>query len=319
MLHVTCVTAKMRAIQGLSTIASEPRAVQKGVLSRAGHRATGRPRRRLEGASTSMSVTASLLEWVGRLIARQVSRPTSGYEPYAAARPELVAMIIKPSDVLLVEGRRSNIGSAIRYLTQSTWSHAALYVGLAANLGERDGEPLVLVEAELGKGVIASPLSKYATHNTRICRPVGLSPEDRMKVVRFAVGCIGHAYDLKNIIDLLRYFLPQPPVPARWRRRMIALGSGEPTRAICSSLIAQAFHSVNYPILPEVKLVDERSRREIMHIRHHTLYTPRDFDISPFFAVIKPTIETGFDYRRMAWAKDSAAPSDERTGRPADS
>jgi hypothetical protein len=80
-------------------------------------------------------------------------------------------------------------------------------------------------------------------------------------------------------------------------------------------LIAQAFHSVNYPILPEVKLVDERSRREIMHIRHHTLYTPRDFDISPFFAVIKPTIETGFDYRRMAWAKDSGAQPDEKTGR----
>jgi hypothetical protein len=262
-----------------------------------------------------MPMAASLLEWVGKLIARQVTRPTSGYEPYAAARPELVAMIIKPSDVLLVEGRRSNIGSAIRYLTQSTWSHAALYVGLGANLGEVNGEPLVLVEAELGKGVIASPLSKYATHNTRICRPVGLSPEDRKAVVRFAVGCIGHDYDLKNIIDLLRYFLPQPPVPALWRRRMIALGSGEPTRAICSSLIAQAFQSVNYPILPEVKLVDEQSRREILHIRHHTLYTPRDFDISPFFSIVKPTIETGFDYQRMAWANGAGAQSDETTGR----
>ena len=70
-------------------------------------------------------------------------------------------MTIRPADVLLVEGARSKINSAIRYLTQSTWSHAALYVGLGANLGERDGEPLVLIEAELGKGVIASPLSKY--------------------------------------------------------------------------------------------------------------------------------------------------------------
>ena len=56
-------------------------------------------------------------------------RPTSGYEPYAAARPELVAMTIRPGDVLLVEGARSKVNSAIRYLTQSTWSHAALYVG----------------------------------------------------------------------------------------------------------------------------------------------------------------------------------------------
>jgi hypothetical protein len=251
-----------------------------------------------------MSVANHLLEWLGKFIARQVSKPTSGYTPYAAARPELVAMIIRPADVLLIEGRRSKISTAIQYLTRSTWSHSALYVGLGANLGEVDGEPLVLVEAELGKGVIASPLSKYATYNTRICRPVGLSPEDRMRVVRFAVGHIGDEYDLKNVIDLVRYLLPQPPVPASWRRRLIALGSGEPTRAICSSLIAQAFESVNFPVLPEVTFLDEQSRREVLHIRHHSLYTPRDFDISPFFSIVKPTIETGFDYRSLEWTDD---------------
>jgi hypothetical protein len=40
-----------------------------------------------------------------------------------------------------------------------------------------------------------------------------------------------------------------------------------------------------------------------MHIRHHSLYAPRDFDISPFFSIIKPTIETGFDYKQMMWDK----------------
>ena len=263
-----------------------------------------------------MSATITLLDRVGDFVAHQLSKPTSGYEPYAAARPELVAVTIRPADVLLVEGARSKINSAIRYLTQSTWSHAAIYVGLGANLGQREGEPLVLVEAELGKGVIASPLSKYATYNTRICRPVGLTPEDRSKVIRYVVDRIGYSYDLKNIIDLMRYFLPQPPVPARWRRRMIALGSGEPTRAICSSLIAQAFESVGYPILPEVHRVDDESRREILHIRHHSLYAPRDFDVSPFFAVVKPTIETGFDYRRMTWAR-SDSPATDQAERPA--
>ncbi len=257
-----------------------------------------------------MAVTTALLDWIGSVVARHLMKPSSGYEPYAAARPELVAVTIRPADVLLVEGRRSNVNSAIRYLTQSTWSHAALYVGLGAKLGERDGEPLVLVEAELGTGVIASPLSKYATYNTRICRPIGLTPEDRLKAIQYAVARIGYAYDLKNIIDLMRYFLPHPPVPARWKRRMIALGSSEPTRAICSSLIAQAFESVGYPILPEVHRVDDQSRREIMHIRHHSLYTPRDFDVSPFFSIIKPTIETGFDYKQMKWVKNDAAPGD---------
>src|SRR5215207_11548476 len=138
-----------------------------------------------------MSATLKLLDWFGDALARYVSKPTSGYEPYAAARPELVAMVIRPGDVLLVEGARSKINSAIRYLTQSTWSHAALYVGLGANLGERDGEPLVLVEAELGKGVIASPLSKFNTYNTRICRPIGLTAEDRKAVVHYVVERIG--------------------------------------------------------------------------------------------------------------------------------
>jgi hypothetical protein len=37
--------------------------------------------------------------------------------------------------------------------------------------------------------------------------------------------------------------------------------------------------------------------REIYHIRNHRLYTPRDFDVSPYFQVIQPTIARGFDCR----------------------
>jgi hypothetical protein len=29
---------------------------------------------------------------------------------------------------------------------------------------------------------------------------------------------------------------------------------------------------------------------------------PRDFDVSPYFQVVKPTLEAGFDPRRLAWA-----------------
>ena len=100
-------------------------------------------------------------------------------------------------------------------------------------------------------------------------------------------------YDLKNVIDLIRYLLPTPPVPVRFRRRMLALGSGDPTRAICSTVIAQAFQSVRYPILPQVRVQKilsnthgTYSEREILHIRHHSLFTPRDFDLSPYFQVV---------------------------------
>src|SRR4029078_13518154 len=98
---------------------------------------------------------------------------------------------------------------------------------------------------------------------------------------------------MRNYFDLARYLLPTPPVPARWRRRMIALGSGEPTRTICSTLIAEAFERVRYPILPRIERITARQqgisrfrRREILHIRHHSLYAPIDFDLSPYFAII---------------------------------
>ena len=121
----------------------------------------------------------------------------------------------------------------------------------------------------------------------------------------------GFDYDLKNIIDLMRYLMPLP-VPQRWRRRALALGSGDPTRIICSALIAQAFESVRYPILPKVTRMESRvARREMLEIRHHSLYAPRDFDISPYFAVVKPTIENGFDYKKLHWA-DLPLPPDRR-------
>ena len=152
------------------------------------------------------------------------------------------------------------------------------------------------------------PLSKYASFNTRICRPVGLSEAEQQRVVLFVVERIGQQYDTRNIVDLARYLFPTPPVPVRWRRRMLALGSGEPTRAICSTLIAQAFQSVRYPILPRIERNPEGqgpsdySRGEILHIRHHSLFTPRDFDLSPFFQIVKPTISGAFDHRLLRWA-----------------
>ncbi len=208
-----------------------------------------------------------------------------------------------PGDVLLVEGD-TRISNAIKYLTQSTWSHAAFFAGESTGVENENGEPCPLIEAELGKGVIASPLSRYYNLNTRICRPIDLSQEDRDKLLDLMVSALGKDYDLKHVFDLARYLLPTPPVPARFRRRMIALGSGDPSRAICSTLIAKSFQSIGYPILPKIESSQPRTKdwyieKEILHIRHHSLFTPRDFYVSPFFRVVKPTVEAGFDYRRL--------------------
>lgn len=246
---------------------------------------------------------------VGRRIVNFISRPISKFEPSTTNGVERLRCCIRPGDVLLVEGN-SRVSSAIKYLTQSTWSHAALCVGPIPGKFTEDGEPHMLVEAELGMGVISSPLSRHENAHTRLCRPANLDDDDLRKVLEFAISRIGEDYDVKNVVDLCRFLLPQPPVPMRFRRRMLALGSGEPTRFICSTLIAQAFHAVQYPILPRVEVIRkegdveraDQMLEEIHHIRHHSLFTPRDFDISPFFDVVKPTFEAGFNYRRMKWA-----------------
>ncbi|TXF10317.1 YiiX/YebB-like N1pC/P60 family cysteine hydrolase [Pelomicrobium methylotrophicum] len=249
---------------------------------------------------------------LGRALARYLSQPLPHYTPAATSSPAALLATLRPADVLLVEGN-TRVSTAIKYLTQSTWSHAALYVGDALLDHDNWEDPPVLVEVDMVHGCQAVPLSKYAAFHTRICRPVGLSEEDRRRVVEYVIARLGQAYDLKNLIDLARYLLPVPPVPSRFRRRMLALGSGEPTKAICSTLIAQAFQSVRYPILP---LVSRRrngsgqAEQEILSARHYSLFTPRDFDISPYFQVVKPTIEQGFDYRRLNWDTAEDAPQD---------
>ena len=248
-----------------------------------------------------------IVDGVGHFIARYLEKPVQGYEPFTPSDPAALRATLKPGDVLLVEGN-NHISGVIKYLTQSTWSHAALYVGPIGDRVTSTGEPLVLVEANIGQGVVAAPLSKYARYHTRICRPTGLTADDRARVCTYAAERIGFDYDLKNIIDLMRYLLPLP-VPQRWRRRMMALGSGHPTRIICSALIAQAFEAVRYPILPKVTLLEsEQAREEILEIRHSSLYAPRDFDISPYFEVVKPTLVRGFDYKTVAWVDQAEVP-----------
>ena len=201
-----------------------------------------------------MTMLDTALDHAGGWLAGRVSSRPATDMPFVPSDMRVVASVLRPGDVILVEGH-SMIATAIKYLTQSTWAHAAMYVGGALGSDPSDPEATCLVESNLGEGCVAACLSKYDHDTLRICRPAGLSADDCSKVVRHIIGRIGIKYDTRNVIDLARYLMPTPPVPVRWRRRMIALGSGEPTRAICSTLIAEAFASVRYPILPRVEQV----------------------------------------------------------------
>jgi permuted papain-like amidase YaeF/Yiix C92 family enzyme len=246
--------------------------------------------------------------WLGRCLVRYLARPRPHLSLAPATGLQRLADTVQVGDVLLVEGT-SRFSSAVKYLTQSTWSHAALVVDTGPS-----PQHCRLIEADLEQGVREVPLDHYRGFHTRLCRSVGLTAEDLARVVSYARERVGYRYDLRNIIDLARYLIQTPPAPSRWRRRMLALGSGDPTRAICSTLIAQAFQSVRYPILPEVEWenqCDPAQRgycREILHIRHYSLFAPRDFDISPYFQVIKPSLR-GFDPYRVSWSPESAAMS----------
>jgi Permuted papain-like amidase enzyme, YaeF/YiiX, C92 family len=250
---------------------------------------------------------AWLEKYLSDKIVEYISQPTGRYAPFYAPDPELVRRALKPGDILLVEGN-SRLSATIKYLTQSTWSHAALYIGERPDDVTASGEPNVLLEAEADTGVVTVPLSKYVSFHTRICRPVGLDEDSTKKVIDYALARVGTLYDSRRIVDLARYLFPYPPVPVWFRRRMLSIGCGDPTRAICSTLIAQAFASIRYPILPERASINGKTyamapfvQSENDHIRAYGLYTPRDFDVSPYFAIIKPTIVAGFDYHTLQW------------------
>lgn len=251
----------------------------------------------------------TLPRFIGKALARYLSTPRPGVQTGIAPDPRKLLQCLQPCDVLLVEGS-ARLSSAIKYLTQSTWSHAALFIGSQLGGVDEEGHPYLFVEADIVKGVCKRSLAHYQRYHTRICRPRHLADEHRTLILDEVVTQIGNQYDMKNVFDLARYLFPTPPIPQRWRRQMMAMGSGDPSKAICSSLIAEAFQNVGYPILPIITLHPnqhplQRAVREIFQIRHHSLYAPRDFDVSPYFEIVKPTLARGFDYRQIEWGGDA--------------
>jgi hypothetical protein len=149
-------------------------------------------------------VINKVLDYLGHRLARYLTAPIPNFKPPSTTEYELLCRCLRPADVLLVEGD-TRVATAIKYLTQSTWSHSALYVGPIEGHAEPSGEPHVLIEANVNDGVVSMPLSQYRYSHTRICRPVGLGESACQQVVAFAVAGLGFRYDVRNIVDLMRY------------------------------------------------------------------------------------------------------------------
>lgn len=241
--------------------------------------------------------------------------PPSETPPYDFQR---MKQEIRPGDVLLIEGS-SRVSNIIRGITQSSWTHAALYIGRADDLEDpalrarveteqkKIGNHRLIIEGLLGHGIIVSPLSKYRENHIRICRPIGLSQKDAELVIAYAYKAVGKSYNVRHLLDLARFLLPWSILPRRWGSTLFTTPSGEPESGICSSLIAEAFTSVQFPILPFIKTNEESSVKEMVP-RNPYIFSPKDFDYSPYFEIIKyPIFNPGEQlpyYRRMPWTEE---------------
>ena len=222
---------------------------------------------------------------------------------------------IRPGDVILVEGR-SRVSEVIKLITQSSWTHSALYIGRLYDIDDADlrniikehyhGDPneQLLIEAQLGQGIIITPITFYKKDHLRICRPKGLSPTDAHNISKYCVERLGMGYDVRQILDLARFLFPWSLMPRRWRSSLFNKNVGETTKTVCSTLLADAFSHVNFPILP---FMDRNENGDIkLYKRNTRLFTPKDFDYSPYFDIIKYPymgIDEMSTYRNLPWSK----------------
>ncbi len=236
---------------------------------------------------------------------------------------ERLSFEIRPCDVLLVEGR-ARVSEVIKTITQSQWTHSALYIGRLHDIEDEnvrehvnwlyDGDPSdqLIIEPLLGEGTVVSPLKKYAGEHVRICRPAGLSRADAGRVLAFAVKHLGREYDVRQLLDLARFLFPYGIIPRRWRSSLFEHNVGVPTRTVCSTMIAAAFSSVHFPILPVIHREENGAIK--LYKRNTRLYVPRDFDTSPYFEIIKYPLLGLNDlavYRQLPWDTDGVVCNDE--------
>ena len=221
-----------------------------------------------------------MLKKLGSILAGFLTKETNtkkAVNSYYQVSLDEIKPILKPCDVILIEGK-SRVSKAIQFITESNWSHAAIFIGKFKN------NKNCLIEVKLVDGCIYTDLNYYSNYNVRVCRPMFLNPSMEKDMLNFYKNKIGVSYDLRNIFDLIRFIYPNPPVPKRYRRNLIGIGAGSPTKAICSTLIAKGFEQANHPILPLESNFDKANLVK----RHHSFCLPKDFDISPFFEIIKP-------------------------------
>lgn len=266
-----------------------------------------------------MNSVNQIINRLYRLIMRRLETPAKSYRQRIYNNLDNLYKHIRKGDVVLVEGR-TQMSRMIKLFSQSHWSHNAMYVGDEL---VKKGHPLreiylkkfgpdanhLVIEAFAGKGVVASPLRKYIDHNIRITRPLGIGTVDLRVVIERVISKLGKQYDSKNIIYIALLLLPSWLIPFKKRRASECIGNCNDYQVICSGMVAEAFHSVGYPIVPDLnpvtngKLSKKNPYGAALVMRHYSQVLPRDFDLSPNFDIIKFNIiaEKNFNYKSLLW------------------
>jgi hypothetical protein len=237
-------------------------------------------------------------DYISRAMVNYLTRTVSNYQRRVPNDLDRLTRTLRPGDVVLVEGD-ARISQLIMYMTQSSWSHAAMYLGDSLiRWGGPEAERALelfgpeaaqlLIESDLKEGVWVIPLSRYLEQNLRICRPLGLRPESVDRVLMEMFQHLGVHYDHRNIFDLARYLIPFHLVPRWFRRRSLYLGSSSSREVICSALIAKAFYRVGLSIQPPLSPQGGPGHAEALQARHPSYIMPRDFDLSANFQIVKP-------------------------------
>jgi hypothetical protein len=213
-----------------------------------------------------------LIRCRARLIDRLVlylAQPVRRYSAAQTADLQSLAAVLQHGDVVLASGC-TRAAALVRRFTGSGWAHVAMYVGPL----DETADPRCIVEADIAEGVRAVPLSEFRGQRVLVLRPSALAREDRRRLADWVLARIGHRYDLVHAWALTKTLL-RLPLPLR-----VPPVSESATRFICSSLLAQAFMLVGYPIPPAHVRARDASAPDLRYV------TPRDFENASGFEVI---------------------------------
>jgi hypothetical protein len=191
---------------------------------------------------------------------------------------------LRPGDVILVEGEHW-VSDWVKVFSYHTWTHCVMWVGESPTLPKSVNMDFVepngnIVESLMHegrrRGIILTNLDKYQDCNLRICRPLGITRERLRRAIRFVLEHIGCEYDELNLTQFVHFTFANDNDPTK------PLGQTDAGKYTCSSLMAAAFDSVEFPV---IHFYDQTQNVYVPY--HPSQVQPKDFDLSLNFQIIK--------------------------------